>query len=90
MSLRKDSTIFVTGHHGMAGSALVRKPQSGGFEMAYAYLLIPKGASEKVRLTKAFLARKMLEFEMLRSEIESPLVEVAADKQSPRSNRRLG
>jgi hypothetical protein len=50
----------------VVGSALVRKLQSGGFEMAHAYPLTPKGASKKVRLTKALLVRKMLEFGMLR------------------------
>ena len=36
---------------------------------AYAYLLTPRGASAKVRLAQAFLARKEQEFERLQHEI---------------------
>ncbi|MBF9050467.1 MarR family EPS-associated transcriptional regulator [Roseobacter sp. HKCCD9010] len=36
----------------------------------YAYLLTPKGVSEKAALTKRFLIRKMAEYEMLKTEIE--------------------
>jgi EPS-associated MarR family transcriptional regulator len=36
---------------------------------AYAYLLTPSGASAKVRLARAFLARKEHEFEQLQDEI---------------------
>lgn len=46
---------------------------------AYAYLLTPYGVAEKVRLTKIFLARKKMEFELLKNEIESLQVEVAAN-----------
>lgn len=40
-------------------------------KLAYAYLLTPKGVIEKSVLTKAFLARKMDEFDALKSEIEA-------------------
>jgi EPS-associated MarR family transcriptional regulator len=53
-------------------------------KIAYAYLLTPKGAAEKVRLTRAFLARKEMEFELLRKEIRSLQVEVAADGRASR------
>jgi EPS-associated MarR family transcriptional regulator len=36
---------------------------------AYAYVLTPRGIVEKVRLTKAFLARKEAEFDLLRRTI---------------------
>ena len=36
---------------------------------AYAYLLTPKGIEEKGKLTMEFLQRKMVEYEMLKSEI---------------------
>ena len=39
-------------------------------KLAYAYLLTPSGVTEKSALTKAFLARKMQEFDALKSEIE--------------------
>lgn len=36
----------------------------------YAYVLTPKGLSERAALTRRFLARKMAEYEMLKAEIE--------------------
>jgi len=38
-------------------------------KLAYAYVLTPSGMREKLRLTKAFLARKETEFEQLRRTI---------------------
>jgi EPS-associated MarR family transcriptional regulator len=38
-------------------------------KLAYAYVLTPSGMREKVRLTRAFLARKESEFEQLRRTI---------------------
>ena len=40
-----------------------------GNKLAYAYVLTPSGMREKLRLTKAFLARKETEFESLRRTI---------------------
>ena len=40
-------------------------------KLTYAYLLTPSGVREKSALTKAFLARKMEEFDALRAEIEA-------------------
>lgn len=37
----------------------------------YAYILTPKGVAQKVALTRAFLARKMAEYEALKAEIEA-------------------
>lgn len=37
----------------------------------YAYVLTPKGMAEKARITRAFLARKIEEYETLRAEIEA-------------------
>jgi hypothetical protein len=45
----------------------------------YAYVLTRKGITEKARLTRAFLARKMAEYEALRAEIEAVQQEIAAD-----------
>lgn len=39
-------------------------------KMTYVYLLTPKGMSEKLRLTRRFLARKELEFEHLKRTID--------------------
>lgn len=38
-------------------------------KLAYAYVLTPSGMREKLRLTRAFLARKEAEFEQLRRTI---------------------
>jgi EPS-associated MarR family transcriptional regulator len=45
-------------------------------KLAYAYLLTPKGAREKLRLTRSFLARKEAEFERLQSTIAQLRAEV--------------
>jgi len=37
----------------------------------YAYVLTPKGIARKLALTRAFLARKLEEYEALREEIEA-------------------
>jgi EPS-associated MarR family transcriptional regulator len=42
-----------------------------GNKMAYAYVLTPSGLREKMRLTRAFLLRKEVEFEQLRRTIAS-------------------
>ena len=39
-------------------------------KMGYAYLLTPKGIDEKARLTFSFLKRKVVEYEILKKEIE--------------------
>lgn len=39
-------------------------------KLAYAYVLTPAGIEEKTRLTKAFLQRKVEEFEQMRRDIE--------------------
>jgi EPS-associated MarR family transcriptional regulator len=38
-------------------------------KLAYGYLLTPKGLRERMRLTRAFLARKEQEFELLQATI---------------------
>jgi EPS-associated MarR family transcriptional regulator len=45
-------------------------------KMAYAYLLTPKGLRAKLQLTRAFLARKEAEFELLRATISQLKQEV--------------
>jgi len=59
-------------------SALVEKGlvKLGNFSAAddkrrYAYILTPKGVSEKAALTGRFLRRKLEEFEALQAEIET-------------------
>ena len=45
----------------------------------YAYVLTAEGITEKARLTRAFLARKMAEYEALKAEIADVQQEVDAD-----------
>jgi len=40
-------------------------------KLRYAYFLTPRGLTEKAALTTRFLARKLAEFEALKSEIEA-------------------
>ena len=55
-------------------------------KFGYVYLLTPSGISEKAALTGRFLQRKLLEYEALRSEIESLSDEVFADSGVPAGN----
>jgi EPS-associated MarR family transcriptional regulator len=59
-------------------------------KMAYAYYLTPRGAAERVRLTRAFLARKEIEFELLKTEIQSLQSQVEADSKSSARGERQG
>ena len=49
----------------------------------YAYLLTPKGIAEKAVITVRFLARKQVEYERLREEIEQLKAEMG-DSSAPR------
>jgi MarR family transcriptional regulator, temperature-dependent positive regulator of motility len=53
------------------GWVKVRNFKRSDNKWAYTYLLTPSGAVAKVRLARAFLARKVNEFEALHGEIES-------------------
>lgn len=63
-----------------------RNFQRSDNKWAYTYLLTPSGAAAKVRLARAFLRRKLDEFERLQHEIEALRRELRepADQQ-PRS-----
>ena len=45
-------------------------------KLSYAYLLTPAGIEAKARLTRAFLARKMAEYDRLRAQIEDLKAEI--------------
>ena len=75
--------ISVGGTHYVL-SALLEKGliKLGNFTAAkdkrrYAYLLTPKGVSEKTAITKRFLARKIEEYATLKSEIDELSKEVS-------------
>jgi len=48
-------------------------------KLGYAYLLTAKGISEKANITVRFLARKQLEYDALRDEIEQLKAEVGEE-----------
>ncbi|MCI5073633.1 MarR family EPS-associated transcriptional regulator [Oricola sp.] len=53
------------------GHVKVKNFRAADNKLRYAYLLTPKGASEKAALTARFLKRKLREFEALKAEIEA-------------------
>ncbi|MBE7419311.1 MAG: MarR family EPS-associated transcriptional regulator [Ideonella sp.] len=59
------------------GLVKIRNFRRNDNKLAYAYLLTPKGAREKMRLTRAFLARKEAEFDALSRAIAELRAEVA-------------
>ena len=58
------------------GLVKVRNFRRNDNKMAYAYLLTPAGLSEKLNLTRRFLAHKELEFEQLQAAIAALRAEV--------------
>ena len=48
-------------------------------KFGYAYLLTPRGISEKAALTSSFLRRKMQEYEALRAEINALKLEIETE-----------
>lgn len=56
-------------------------------KFGYVYVLTPSGIKEKARLTGDFLKRKMEEYDLLKSEIESLKSELSpSSSQRPKSN----
>jgi len=53
------------------GLVKARNFRRSGRKLAYAYVLTPRGLTEKLQLTRSFLASKEAEYETLRSTIES-------------------
>ena len=45
----------------------------------YAYVLTPKGISEKAEITRRFLARKKREYEELKAEVEALTEEISSE-----------
>ena len=53
------------------GLLKVRNFRRSDNKIAYAYVLTPRGLSEKLRMTRSFLKRKETEFDTLRRTIDS-------------------
>ena len=56
-------------------------------KFSYAYLLTPSGIAEKTMLTSSFLKRKMVEFEILKVEINALKVELQSIDDGKLMNR---
>lgn len=63
------------------GEVKIRNFRAAEDKRRYAYILTAKGIAEKARLTRAFLARKMAEYEALKAEIEAVQSEIGADSE---------
>jgi EPS-associated MarR family transcriptional regulator len=72
------------------GLVKIQNFQRSDNKMSYAYQLTPRGVSERVRLTRAFLARKEAEFELLKSEIQALQHQVEADNNASVRNKPRG
>lgn len=57
-------------------------------KLGYAYLLTPRGVEAKARLTRAFLVRKMIEYDALRAEIDGLRKELVAPDASRSEGKR--
>lgn len=66
------------------GQIKVHNFQCSNNKLRYAYILTPHGVAEKMRLTRAFLKRKVAEYDALKVEIESLKAEFAplSDKET--------
>jgi EPS-associated MarR family transcriptional regulator len=69
------------------GFVKVENFRKSGNKLAYAYQLTPRGISDKVKLTKAYLKIKQREYEALHSEIEELRREVAVPASSNSMNQ---
>jgi EPS-associated MarR family transcriptional regulator len=54
----------------------------------YAYVMTPKGIAERAAITRRFLARKMEEYEALKSEIDTLRDELGSDAEFARRPRK--
>jgi EPS-associated MarR family transcriptional regulator len=52
------------------GLVKVQNFRASNNKLRYAYILTPHGMSERIRLTRSFLDRKLAEYEKLKREIE--------------------
>lgn len=59
------------------GSIKIQNFRNNQNKWVYAYLLTPQGLAEKTALTRAFLKRKLQEYQSLKGEIESLCCDVA-------------
>ena len=66
------------------GLIKVRNFKNSRNKAAYAYYLTPQGLEEKVKVTYAFLRRKVVEYDLLKEEIERLTLELGATSEAVR------
>jgi EPS-associated MarR family transcriptional regulator len=59
-------------------------------KLGYAYLLTPHGLDAKAQLTRAFLARKLREYDSLRLEIQRLQAEIDTETETEQSSAANG
>jgi EPS-associated MarR family transcriptional regulator len=64
--------------------------KASGNKLAYTYLLTPTGIAAKSTLATRFLQRKMVEYERLKSEIESLTLESGIESPEPPAQFKEG
>jgi EPS-associated MarR family transcriptional regulator len=67
------------------GHVKMRNFRAADNELGYVYLLTPAGLARKTRMTRDFLARKLVEYEALRAEIQSIEAELGSGARDGRS-----
>lgn len=70
------------------GFVKVRNFRASQNKLRYAYVLTPKGATEKAALTGAFLQRKIREYEALKAEIAALQAEAGAARNTSKARSR--
>lgn len=63
------------------GHVKIRNFRASENQLGYAYILTPAGITRKARMTRGFLARKVVEYEALKAEIEAELGQIAGNGQ---------
>lgn len=72
------------------GLLKIRNFKRSDHKLGYVYLLTPKGVTQKLQMTRAFLARKEAEFELLQAAIAQLRVEVAQGSAGERDQALVG
>ena len=80
LGLSLGSVNYVLSHLVEAGLIRAKRFKNSKNKIAYMYILTPAGIKSKMQLSRAFLKRKLDEYEMLKMEIEELRREVGPDK----------
>ena len=84
LGISNGSAHYAIGALVSKGLVKFRNFRSAPNKRRYAYVLTPKGIAEKSALTRRFLARKIAEYESLKSEIETLTEDLASRRKTER------